>query len=104
MVNAGFGIAYPLVAVHDLAMAAATYQALGFDPGPEQPLHSGTVGRKLVFIDQCIELVTLADAAADDPLGSLIRASLKHGEGIALLGLHSTDIAADTEAVEARGA
>ncbi|MBN8889786.1 MAG: VOC family protein [Rhodospirillales bacterium] len=111
MANAAFGIEHPLVTVRDIAAVAARYEALGFAPRPLGRHPWGTVNRLVMFADNFIELIAVEDEAAieADPVGGHIfgrrvRDSLKLGEGISLLALHSKDVAADEAAAMARGA
>jgi hypothetical protein len=111
MANGAFGIEHPLVTVHDLAAVAARYQAIGFDPTPLGRHPWGTANRLIMFPDNFIELISVADAAAieADPVGGhkfgrRVRDSLALAEGISLLALHSKDAIADERAALARGA
>ncbi len=98
------GIAYPLLAVADLEAVAARWQALGFVAAATERQPWGTVSRVIGLGVHGIELVAVEDeAAARHVLGRLITEALKRGEGVAALGLHSGDLAADVAAIEARG-
>jgi len=71
----------------------------------------GTVNRLVMFPDNFIELISVADRAAidADPIGGhkfgrRVRASLDQAEGISLMALHSKDAVADEQVAIARGA
>ena len=111
MGNGSFGIEHPLVTVHDLARVAAQYEALGFDPTPTGRHPWGTINRLIMFADNFIELIAVADAGAIETdlvgghrFGRRVRDRLATGEGISLLALRSTDIDADEVTAAARGA
>lgn len=111
MGNGAFGIEHPLVTVHDLDAVAARYEAIGFDPTPLGRHPWGTVNRLVMFPDNFIELISVADRAAidADPIGGhkfgrRVRASLDLAEGISLMALHSKDAVADERTAIARGA
>ncbi len=111
MANGAFGLEHPLVTVHDIDAVAARYEAIGFDPTPLGRHPWGTVNRLVMFADNFIELISVADRAAidADPIGGekfgcRVRASLDLAEGISLLALHSKDAAADEQVAIARGA
>jgi hypothetical protein len=111
MANAAFGIEHPLVTVHDIGAVAARYEAIGFDPTPLGRHPWGTVNRLVMFPDNFIELISVADRAAidADPVGGhkfgrRVRASLDLAEGISLMALHSKDAVADEQTAIARGA
>jgi catechol 2,3-dioxygenase-like lactoylglutathione lyase family enzyme len=111
MANAAFGIEHPLVTVRDLDAVAARYSALGFDPTPLGRHPWGTVNRLIMFPDNFIELISVADYGAieADPVGGhrfgrRVRDGLERGEGISLLALHSKDAIGDGRIAEARGA
>lgn len=110
MANGAFGIEHPLVTVHDIEAVAARYQALGFDPTPLGRHPWGTVNRLVMFPDNFIELISVADRTAidADPIGGekfgrRVRSSLDLAEGISLMALHSKDAVADEQTAVARG-
>ncbi|MDE2576433.1 MAG: VOC family protein, partial [Rhodospirillales bacterium] len=111
MTNAAFGIEHPLVTVRDIDAVAARYAAIGFAPRPLGRHPWGTVNRLIMFPDNFIELIAVADPAAieADPVGGhkfgrRVRDRLALGEGISLMALHSKDAPADEAIARARGA
>lgn len=111
MANGAFGIDHPLVTVRDIAAVAERYRQLGFDPTPLGRHPWGTVNRLVMFPDNFVELIAVADrdAIEADPVGGhrfgrRIRSFVDGGEGISLMALHSKDAEADEAAALARGA
>jgi hypothetical protein len=110
MANAPFGLEHPLVATRDLTALADRYAALGFAPAPEGRHPWGTANRLVMFPDNFIELIGVADPAAtsfaapgDFPFGAFVAASLDRREGVPMVALRSNDAPGDYAQAQARG-
>jgi catechol 2,3-dioxygenase-like lactoylglutathione lyase family enzyme len=96
-------IDHVVVAVHDLDLAGAFYQRLGFQVGARNRHPWGTENRLIQFGTSFIELITIgSDAAAIEDhapgrfsFGGFVRDYLRQREGFAMLVLDSDDAKAD---------
>ena len=107
MPNGPFGLEHPILVADSLDTLAERYRRLGFAP-TQRGLHPwGTANHLVLFPNQFIELLGIADETLlDEPsetgfrFGRFISRALDHSEGVAMLALHSDDI---TTALAARG-
>lgn len=110
MPNGPFGLEHPLVVADSIDTLAERYRSLGFAPTGRGFHPWGTANHLVLFPDSFIELLGIADEdLLDEPsetgfrFGRFIARALGRNEGVAMLALHSDNIAADTEALAARG-
>ncbi|HTI82849.1 MAG TPA: VOC family protein [Acetobacteraceae bacterium] len=110
MPNGPFGLEHPIVATDNLDALAERYRRLGFAPTKRAFHPWGTANHLVVFAGSFIELLGIADAdLLDDPgetgfrFGRFIARTLDRTDGVAMVALRSNDIAADTQALAARG-
>ncbi|HEY9040421.1 MAG TPA: VOC family protein [Roseovarius sp.] len=105
------GLDHPLVCVHDLDAARATYLSLGFAMKPPGMHPWGTSTALVIFRRQLLELVSIGDASLLDgyPAGNFrfgrhIQTHLAQREGVPLSALCSEDADRDAAVLIARGA
>ncbi len=110
MPNGPFGLEHPLVVTDSIDTLAERYRRLGFAPTKRGFHPWGTANHLVLFPNNFIELLGIADRdLLDEPsesgfrFGRFIARALDRNEGVAMVALHSDDIAADTEALAARG-
>jgi len=114
MSNCTPGIDHPVVTVRDHAAVLQQYRAIGFNPSPVSYHPWGTVLSLMMFRDNFIELIGVADAAkfgtgADTAAvngfcyGRNVGRFLERAEGLGLVALHSKDADADHARLVARG-
>jgi catechol 2,3-dioxygenase-like lactoylglutathione lyase family enzyme len=91
-----------VLAVHDLAEAAAFYEKLGFQVGARNRHPWGTENHVIQFDSSFLELITVSDAERIPPhalktfsFGRFVQDYLAHREGLAMLVLDSTDARVD---------
>lgn len=91
-----------VLAVHDLASAAAFYGRLGFQVGARNRHPWGTENHVVQFASSFLELITVADAKHIPPhsprsfsFGQFVRDYLSKREGLAMFVLDSADAKAD---------
>lgn len=110
MPNGPFGLEHPVVVTDSIDTLAERYRRLGFAP-TQRGFHPwGTANHLVLFPNNFIELLGIADRdLLDEPgdagvrFGRFIARALDRSEGVAMVALHSDDITADTEALAARG-
>jgi hypothetical protein len=110
MANVTFGIDHPVVTVRDLAPVRERYQRLGFAPNPIGFHPWGTTLSLLMFKDNFIELISVADASKFGTnsvngfcYGRNVGKFLERTEGLGLVALHSKDARADYALLTSRG-
>jgi catechol 2,3-dioxygenase-like lactoylglutathione lyase family enzyme len=91
-----------VLAVHDLAEAAALYERLGFQVGARNRHPWGTENHVIQFGSSFLELITVSDADRIPPhspgvfsFGRFVQDYLAQREGLAMLVLDSTNARAD---------
>ncbi|WP_138934698.1 VOC family protein [Roseovarius arcticus] len=101
---------HPLVCVHDLKAACATYQSLGFAMKPPGMHPWGTSTALIIFQRQLLELVSIGDASLLDGyavgnfrFGRHVQAHLAQREGVPLTALCSDDADGDAKRLIERG-
>ena len=105
------GIDHPVVAVRDLAAAAAAWRRLGFHTTPLSRHPWGTANHLVVLDRDFIELIAVDRASKivkpvnpeDFRFGAPVAAVLERRQGIAMLALHSEAARADHDAAVGRG-
>lgn len=109
MPNGPFGLDHPLVVTDNIDTLTERYRRLGFAPTKRGVHPWGTTNHLILFPDNFIELLGIADAdLLDEPsdtgfrFGRFIARALDRSEGIAMLALHSDNIATDTKALADR--
>ena len=102
MANQALGIDHPVVAVRDHSAALERYRAIGFSPSPVSFHPWGTVLSLMMFRDNFIEVIGVADASKFGTnsvngfcYGRNVGACLQRGEGLSLVALHSKDADGD---------
>ncbi len=102
---------HPLICVHDLETARATYKSLGFAMKPPGMHPWGTSTALVIFQRQLLELVSIGDASLLDDyaagnfrFGRHVQAHLAQREGVPLTALCSDDADGDAALLIARGA
>lgn len=110
MPNRPLGIDHPVVTVRDHAAAVARYRALGFSPSPISYHPWGTVLSLMMFRDNFIEVIGVADAAKFGTnsvngfcYGRNVGRFLDRAEGLSLVALHSKDADGDHARLTGRG-
>jgi len=110
MSNCTLGIDHPVVTVRDHAAVLQQYRAIGFNPSPLSYHPWGTVLSLMMFRDNFIELIGVADAAKFGTnavngfcYGRNVGRFLARAEGLGLVALHSQDADADHARLVARG-
>jgi hypothetical protein len=110
MPNGSFGLGHPVLVTDSLDTLAERYRRLGFAPAKRGLHHWGTANHLVLFPDNFIELLGIADHDLLDEasetgfrFGRFTARALDRNEGVAMVALHSDDIAADTDALAARG-
>jgi hypothetical protein len=109
MPNGPFGLDHTLLVTDSIDTLAERYRRLGFAPTKRGFHPWGTTNHLILFPDNFIELLGIADRdLLDEPsesgfrFGRFIARALDRSEGVAMIALHSDDLAADTEALAAR--
>jgi hypothetical protein len=109
MTNGPFGLDHPLLVTDSIDTLAERYRRLGFAPTKRGFHPWGTTNHLVLFPDNFIELLGIADRdLLDEPsesgfrFGRFIARALDRSEGVAMIALHSDDLAADTEALAER--
>jgi len=110
MSNCTLGIDHPVVTVRDHAAVLQQYCAIGFSPSPVSYHPWGTVLSLMMFRDNFIELIGVADATKFGTnsvngfcYGRNVGRFLERAEGLGLVALHSKDADADHARLVARG-
>ena len=110
MVNGPLGLEHPLVVSDDLDALAGRYRAMGFATAPKGYHPWGTANHLVLFPGSFIELMGIdGRGLLDTPsetgfrFGRFIADQLDRREGVAMIALHSDDVAADVAGVTARG-
>ncbi len=110
MPNGPFGLEHPLVVTDNIDALAERYRRLGFAPTKRGFHPWGTANHLILFPNQFIELLGIADEdLLDEPsetgfrFGRFIARALDRNEGIAMVALHSDGITADATALAERG-
>jgi len=110
MSNCTLGIDHPVVTVREHAAVLQQYRAIGFSPSPVSYHPWGTVLSLMMFRDNFIELIGVADAAKFGTnavngfcYGRNVGRFLERAEGLGLVALHSKDADADHARLVARG-
>lgn len=96
------GLDHVVIAVRDLAAAAAEWRALGFTLSPrgEHSAHMGSANHTVMLGPDYFELLGVtAPTAHNAPL----REALAQGEGLEMLAFRTDDAAAGAEELRARG-
>ena len=98
MPNQTLGIDHPVVTVRDHAAVLERYRAIGFSPSPVSYHPWGTVLSLMMFRDNFIEVIGVADASKFGTnsvngfcYGRNVGAFLDRAEGLSLVALHSKD-------------
>jgi hypothetical protein len=104
------GIDHPVVTVRDHAAVLARYRAIGFSPSPVSYHPWGTVLSLMMFEDNFIELIGVADPTKFGTnsvdgfcYGRNVGAFLDRAEGLGLVALHSKNAHADHARLVAGG-
>lgn len=102
MQNVPLGIDHPVVTVRNHPACLERYRAIGFSPSPVSYHPWGTVLSLMMFRDNFIELISVADpskfginAVEDFCYGRNVGRFLDRAEGLGLVALHSKDADAD---------
>jgi len=110
MPNSTLGIDHPVVTVRDHAAVLDRYRAIGFSPSPVSYHPWGTVLSLMMFKDNFIELIGVADPSKFGTnsvngfcYGRNVGAFLDRAEGLGLVALHSKDADADHARLVAAG-
>lgn len=110
MPNGPLGLEHPLVVADGVDLLAERYRKLGFAPTKRGFHPWGTATQLVLFPDNFIELMGIADHdLLDEPsetgfrFGRFIARQLDRRAGIAMVALHSDDAVADAAAVTGRG-
>lgn len=107
---AGRGLDHLVIGVHDLDVAGAFYERLGFRVGARNRHPWGTHNRIVQFPGSFLELISVGEAGLIPEhgpgrfsFGAFVRDALTAGEGFSMLVLESTDAAADNATFRASG-
>ena len=110
MPNLTLGIDHPVVTVRDHAAVLERYRSIGFSPSPLSYHPWGTVLSLMMFKDNFIELIGVADpskfgtnAVNGFCYGRNVGSFLDRAEGLGLVALHSKDADTDHAQLVARG-
>lgn len=110
MPNGPFGLEHPLVVADNIDDLAERYRRLGFAPTRRGFHPWGTATQLVLFPNNFIELMGIADAdLLDEPsetgfrFGRFIARQLEQREGVAMVALHSDDMQVDIATITARG-
>jgi hypothetical protein len=110
MANVQFGIDHPVVTVRDLASTREQFKRLGFEPNPVGFHPWGTTLSLLMFKDNFIELISVADPSkfGTNSVGGFcygrnVGNFLERVEGLGLVALHSKDGKRDHQLLVGRG-
>lgn len=110
MPNQTLGIDHPVVTVRDHAAVLDQYRAIGFSPSPVSYHPWGTVLSLMMFRDNFIEVISVADASKFGVnsvngfcYGRNVGAFLDREEGLSLVALHSKDADGDHARLTGRG-
>ncbi len=110
MPNGPFGLEHPLVVTDNIDALAERYRRLGFAPTKRGFHPWGTANHLILFPNQFIELLGIADEdLLDEPsetgfrFGRFIARALDRNDGVAMVALHSDGITADATALAERG-
>ena len=110
MPNQTLGIDHPVVTVRDHAAVLDQYRAIGFSPSPVSYHPWGTVLSLMMFRDNFIEVIGVADASKFGTnsvngfcYGRNVGAFLDRAEGLSLVALHSKDADGDHARLTGRG-
>lgn len=106
------GIDHPLVTVRDMDAACRAYELMGFRPAPRGRHPWGTANNLILFPHCFIEIIGVYDESLLGKGGIAEGAAFsgficdylaRRDGGVSLMALHSDDIRADHDTVEARG-
>lgn len=110
MPNVRFGIDHPVITIRELAPVREQFRRLGFAPAPIGFHPWGTTLSLLMFKDNFIELISVADASKFGTnavngfcYGRNVGKFLDRVEGLGLVALHSKDADGDHADLVARG-
>lgn len=110
MLNRTLGIDHPVVTVRDHAAAVQRYRAIGFSPSPVSYHPWCTVLSLMMFRDNFIEVIGVADASTFGTnavngfcYGRNVGKFLERAEGLSLVALHSKDADGDHARLTSRG-
>lgn len=110
MPNQTLGIDHPVVTVRDHASVLNQYRAIGFSPSPVSYHPWGTVLSLMMFRDNFIEVISVADASKFGTnsvngfcYGRNVGAFLDREQGLSLVALHSKDADGDHARLTGRG-
>ena len=110
MPNGPLGLEHPLVVATSIEDLAERYRKLGFAPTRRGFHPWGTATQLVLFPDNFIELMGIADPdLLDEPsetgfrFGRFIARQLERREGVAMVALYSDDAQADAAAITGRG-